>query len=505
MADKREIYDFAIKWFDKFSDKNIGFIELFDHHFADDCEGLGFKNDYGKEYLDFYDDIKNEGSDLDDIIDEVIDIEILGFAIYKKWRYLSRNDDKEKILKDEDRSWFKITLSRLAGFASCDQIIFHGELKTIRIKSNAISFGPMPVPSKEVEQKITINNRGQIWFSGYNYGDGYKYEKGRSKYLKIENKDVKRIFDAFSYYFENKNSEVFVTDIGSWDLELKNAEEKKFFFTGSLCARFKYKGIDLSDLVREVLGMDDLYVLDGKFNKDTINRITLDYNGFSTIYLEGGSEYSVKDYSEKLIIDRESESMEYIQKKDQKYKISHKYEIGEDIGKFLKSFVEEDFFSFIRGNPDDLIEIPDKKRSYTITIDFKNEYQEIISGSFDKNDLPCDFSCFIDKVTDFMKSYERKDIFNPSIYEKEKRRKNDYIFCSVEFDEGIKSYYYLTDDDSIELGDFVLVPAGEDNHNAVVKVVKIEYFNEISAPLAIEKMKKIIRKFTDEEFRLLNE
>ena len=46
-------------------------------------------------------------------------------------------------------------------------------------------------------------------------------------------------------------------------------------------------------------------------------------------------------------------------------------------------------------------------------------------------------------------------------------------FCSVTFDEGYKSYYYLTEDDSIEIGDFVLVPAGKDNHEAVVEAVRV--------------------------------
>ena len=34
------------------------------------------------------------------------------------------------------------------------------------------------------------------------------------------------------------------------------------------------------------------------------------------------------------------------------------------------------------------------------------------------------------------------------------------------------------EDDSIEIGDFVLVPAGKDNHEAVVEVVNIEYFRK---------------------------
>ena len=92
------------------------------------------------------------------------------------------------------------------------------------------------------------------------------------------------------------------------------------------------------------------------------------------------------------------------------------------------------------------------------------------------------------------------EVLDPSVYGKAKRRKSEYIFCSVTFDEGYKSYYYLTDDDSIEVGDFVLVPAGKDNREVVVEVVNIEYFSEDNVPLPIEKTKRIIRKCMDEDF-----
>ena len=89
------------------------------------------------------------------------------------------------------------------------------------------------------------------------------------------------------------------------------------------------------------------------------------------------------------------------------------------------------------------------------------------------------------------------EILDPSVYGKIKRCKSEYIFCSVTFDDGYKSYYYLTEDDSIKIGDFVIVPAGRDNHEAVVKVVNIEYFREEDVPLPVEKTKRIIRKCTD--------
>jgi len=52
----------------------------------------------------------------------------------------------------------------------------------------------------------------------------------------------------------------------------------------------------------------------------------------------------------------------------------------------------------------------------------------------------------------------------------------------------------ITDDDSIEGGDLVIVPAGRDNHETVVEVEEIEYFSEEDVPLPIEKTKRIIRK-----------
>ena len=51
------------------------------------------------------------------------------------------------------------------------------------------------------------------------------------------------------------------------------------------------------------------------------------------------------------------------------------------------------------------------------------------------------------------------------------------------------------DDDSIEPGDRVIVPAGGDNHEAVVEVVKVEYFQPENVPLPVEKTKHILRKY----------
>ena len=76
---------------------------------------------------------------------------------------------------------------------------------------------------------------------------------------------------------------------------------------------------------------------------------------------------------------------------------------------------------------------------------------------------------------------------------------NEYIFCSVKFGRGCKSYYYLTEDDTLAIGDFVIVPVGEDGHSAIVEIVNIEYFPKDKIPFPLDRVKPIIRKYKDDD------
>ncbi|MFR5731548.1 MAG: hypothetical protein ACLUD2_05900 [Clostridium sp.] len=72
--------------------------------------------------------------------------------------------------------------------------------------------------------------------------------------------------------------------------------------------------------------------------------------------------------------------------------------------------------------------------------------------------LPDDWAEFMESVFEFMSFYGWGEQ-NPSVYGKVRRCDNDIIYCSVEFEDGCKSYYYISDDDSIQVGDCVIVPA----------------------------------------------
>ena len=72
-----------------------------------------------------------------------------------------------------------------------------------------------------------------------------------------------------------------------------------------------------------------------------------------------------------------------------------------------------------------------------------------------------------------------------------------YTFLGVIFSFANYHYYYLTGDDTITIGDYVLVPVGPEDKESIGKVVSVEKHLRISAPFPIGKTKRIIRKCTE--------
>lgn len=188
MANKNQIHAFAMKWIDKFRDQKINYIELIDHYMADDCAALVFEIDCGHAFGEAYGNAVNNAEALDRIIDDVTDIPLLGSAIYSQWRYFNHwAYDGAEILEPKNRSWFIVALGRLASLTGDNPFLFRGTLKKMCIVSNAICYGTPPEPEDEVEQHLTINSEGRVWFSDYAFGESFgKYTKARSKNYSIE-------------------------------------------------------------------------------------------------------------------------------------------------------------------------------------------------------------------------------------------------------------------------------------------------------------------------------
>lgn len=274
MRTLKQVHDFAAKWIDKFRDQKINYFELVDRYMSDDCAALGFQMDCGHAFSEKYGNAASRYDELDKIIDDVTDIDLLGSAIYSRWRYFNHwAYDASTILENENRSWFILALSRLAILSGENPFVFTGQLQEIHLVSNRICYGLCPEPDEEVEQHITINSEGQVWFSAYVFGhvcNNGRHEKPRTQNFKLAKDCVDKIFSAFTAYFSEGYDEIYATDIGDWDMELMNTEGKIYKFRGSLCSDFKVNGIDLSELLRDSLNMPDLYAFDGNTKPDLV-------------------------------------------------------------------------------------------------------------------------------------------------------------------------------------------------------------------------------------------
>jgi len=71
---------------------------------------------------------------------------------------------------------------------------------------------------------------------------------------------------------------------------------------------------------------------------------------------------------------------------------------------------------------------------------------------------------------------------------------SELIYCRVSLEEGGKTYYYITDDESIEVKDEVIVPVGSENAELSGVVEKVERFSPENVPSPWERTKVIIRK-----------
>ena len=255
---------------------------------------------------------------------------------------------------------------------------------------------------------------------------------------------------------------------------------------------------------------DDERIIKGEaaenLRTDRIERITVDYLRRLLFYdssESGGSskEASLFWYSEHIMLDRAEGMVEYIQNYDNRKRFFRRFYDIDGVWKTLDFFDPETLFLQIEGNPADTVENKADQKTYSIIVNYRHKPPLVLKGSYDKRGLPIDYGAFVEEVYVLMAKFGLGDIFNNKLYAKTMRRRNDYIFCSVVFADYGKSYYYISEDDSLDIGDIVLVPVGEETEFKPARVVNIEYFDKADAPYPLEKVKKIVRKCTDEDLK----
>ena len=499
MVSMQQVNDFAHKWLTlyKADSTTEGMVT---EGFADDCFALEFEMDTGKGFITaFSEDAFKHVDALLTVIDDVMNAYLLGSAIFSKWRGITHWWNEE-LLAEDNRKWFITALSRLADITG-DTLIpevlvpgFRGTVQKIRIESDNVCFGPCPESEEEVEQHLTINNKGRVWFSGYNFGHG-KHVKARSQRIAVDAQQAQRILDIVGRYFMNYNPCI-IMDVGSWNMTITNTDGKEFKFFGALCSDFEVDGEDLSDSIRDLTGMQDLFVFDANGKPDKIERMTVDYHKVQTFRhkprFEDGPGQLLWDYTEKLVIDRATETIQFTRNIGTGCSVTHSCYVQEGVPDLLDRFDADELLIGAPGVPEDLVENSDLKIEFTITLDMKKGPQHTCTGYYDCFDLPEGWAAVMEDIWEFVSFYGFVgDMFDPDTYKQRRRRANELIFVYVTFDEYGKEYCYLADEDIYYPGSKVTVPVGIEGRESTAKVARIEYFPKEKVPFPLDKIKRI--------------
>ena len=73
------------------------------------------------------------------------------------------------------------------------------------------------------------------------------------------------------------------------------------------------------------------------------------------------------------------------------------------------------------------------------------------------------------------------------------------IIYNVQFTPKGKSYSYISDEDSFNVGDVVIVCAGKDNHEAAVRIVDKSPYDPVLLSIPVDQVKHILRLANEEE------
>lgn len=487
MAEKKDVSAFARKWLERFKDPAISAATLTGRPLGDDCAQMGFRMDYGLSFSAKYGKAAEDGEALEKIIADVEDISLLGSAVYSRWRYFnSLVFSAEEILEPKNRAWFTLALGRLAALAGEDDCSRGAVPKKICVEVEQ-ALPRQWIGEKRKGQKLLLDAGGNLFFSTYVFRSLGPHKPTGERAFCIEKTAAEKLLCGFACCLADIPEDRRAPSSDKWKAELTDEKGKCHRYEGPLESDREEAGTGFSDLLRSVLAV----AFGSEKETGQTERVVLDFR-----YTAG--EKQGEPYAESLTLDRKSETVEYVRHIGPGRTLTHRLQSVGQVGKLLDDLEAEHVFAGEGAAPRD----PEGKTEYTLTLALKNGERRVFSGNYDRAGLPPKWAAFITAVKKRLLFYGVGAVFEPSVYGQARRKTGEILFCSVEFQASGKRYFYISDDESIGVGDEVIVPVGKEGRCAIAEVVKTELYTAETAPLPVERTKHILGRNTPENVNL---
>lgn len=227
-----------------------------------------------------------------------------------------------------------------------------------------------------------------------------------------------------------------------------------------------------------------------------INKITLEYQRNVRLIQkneEGTENETVNwDYKEEMILDRYEETLTIRQVIAPGRELTKTYHMRDEIPELMDKCME------YLGNLENTSgpREPDSGE-FKLSLDCGASASRIVTGTYNRRGLPQGWDQFIREIAGYIRFYESyEDILNPYIYRKG-RRQGEQIICQVIFHEGGQRHAYRTEDEDLEVGDQVVVPAGPYHQEIPAKIVAIDYYRTEDLPEDLKELEEIKKKLEE--------
>ncbi|WP_295731853.1 hypothetical protein [uncultured Limosilactobacillus sp.] len=238
--------------------------------------------------------------------------------------------------------------------------------------------------------------------------------------------------------------------------------------------------------IRDQLNRADLMVFDGNSREDFIEQLTVDYHDHH-------------NYQEHLTLTRADNSIQYQRQVKDGTAVEMTYRLPQDVAPFLDDLNPVDLTSTIPGVPNDAVEDQEQFGHFKCTLWRRQLAPVSFSGDYEQYCLPQPWQQLMTFIHQLIDIPTTGLLLDPDYYGRKRRRMSDVIYLSVAFHKDGHQYNYLTDDDSINVGDWVRVPVGDDDHEAIVQVTDKNYYQKSEVPYPLNKIKTIIQKVSNPE------
>lgn len=131
--------------------------------------------------------------------------------------------------------------------------------------------------------------------------------------------------------------------------------------------------------------------------------------------------------------------------------------------------------------------------AFRLAVRRRSAPEDTWSGVYARNVLPPEWPMFMARLREFMGFYANPgEMFDEDAYG-HGVRPGELIYLSVHVDKLNRALSYRTQDNSIRIGDRVLVPLGKENHPVEGRVASVGYYTPEEVPWPIDETKVVLR------------